>query len=85
MADHLLGTGLSEATLRPAAAALGTSPRMLLYHFRSKEELVVAALQEVRRREIAMLTRATARFPRSSTADMMRSIWRWYASPRRDP
>jgi AcrR family transcriptional regulator len=58
---------------------------MLLYHFGSKEALVAAALAEVRRREIAMLGRALTRRPHVSTADVMRSIWRWYASPRRLP
>jgi len=85
MADYLLGSGVSEATLRPAATALGTSPRMLLYHFRSKEALLVAALQEVRRREIDMLVRALIRNPGGPTAERMRHIWRWYASPRRAP
>lgn len=85
MADYLIDSGVSDVTLRPAATALGTSPRMLLYHFGSKEELVAAALKEVRRREIEMLGRALRRRPPSSVAGVMRSIWRWYASPRRAP
>ncbi|MFJ2864416.1 hypothetical protein [Kitasatospora sp. NPDC087314] len=32
-------TGLAGLSLRPLAAALGTSPRMLLYDFGSKQEL----------------------------------------------
>ena len=83
MAEYLLGKGVSEASLRPAASALGTSPRMLLYHFRSKEELVVAALQEVRQRETEMLHRALRRIPQTSTGDALRALWKWYASPRR--
>src|SRR4051794_29641819 len=31
--DHVLEHGLIGLTLRPVAAALGTSDRMLLYHF----------------------------------------------------
>lgn len=85
MADYLLGAGVSDATLRPAATALGTSPRMLLYHFRSKRELVVAALKEVRRREVEMLARELTRRPGRNTAEAMRNVWRWYASPRRSP
>jgi AcrR family transcriptional regulator len=85
MADYLLGAGVSEASLRPAASALGTSPRMLLYHFRSKEALLVAALREVRRRETEMLVRAIRRLPHATTDEVMRGIWRWYASPRRAP
>jgi AcrR family transcriptional regulator len=85
MADYLLGSGMSDATLRPAAAKLGTSARMLLYHFRSKEELLVAALAEVRRREIDMLTRELSKRTVLSSADVIRSVWRWYASPLRAP
>lgn len=85
MADYLLGNGMSDATLRPAAAALGTSARMLLYHFRSKEDLLLAALKEVRRREVAMLGQELARLPRGSVSDVMRAIWRWYSSPDRMP
>lgn len=85
MADYLLGSGISEATLRPAASAVGTSPRMLLYHFRTKEELMVAALKEVRRRETEMLAKVVATLPGQSIAQAMRAIWRWYASPKRLP
>ncbi|MFY8208820.1 MAG: TetR/AcrR family transcriptional regulator, partial [Caulobacter sp.] len=33
LADHLLATGLSQASLRQLAAAAGVSDRMLLYYF----------------------------------------------------
>ncbi|MEU3009642.1 TetR/AcrR family transcriptional regulator [Nocardia asteroides] len=36
--------GLAELSLRPLAAALGTSSRMLIYYFGTKEELLVQAL-----------------------------------------
>jgi AcrR family transcriptional regulator len=85
MADYILGSGMSDATLRPAAAAIGTSTRTLLYHFRSKEELLVEALKEVRRREVAMLGQELAELPRGSVSDVMRAIWRWYSSPARIP
>lgn len=85
MADYLLGSGMSDATLRPAAAAIGTSTRKLLYHFRSKEELLVEALKEVRRREVAMLGQELAELPRGSVSEVMRAIWRWYSAPARTP
>ena len=85
MADYILGSGMSDATLRPAAAAIGTSTRTLLYHFRSKEELLVEALKEVRRREVAMLGKELAELPHGSVSEVMRAIWRWYSSPARIP
>ncbi|MBA3022156.1 TetR/AcrR family transcriptional regulator [Propionicimonas sp.] len=37
--------GLSGLSLRPLAAALGTSDRMLLYHLGSKEQLIVEIIR----------------------------------------
>jgi AcrR family transcriptional regulator len=54
-ADHLLTVGLRGASLRPLAAAAGTSDRMLLHYFSDKEELVGAALDQVASRLLAVL------------------------------
>lgn len=43
--DWVLGNGLVGLSLRPLAAALGTSDRMLIYHFGSKEQLIVDVLR----------------------------------------
>lgn len=43
--DYVLERGLITLSLRPLAAALGTSDRMLLYHFGSKDDLVAAVLR----------------------------------------
>jgi AcrR family transcriptional regulator len=49
--DYILKRGLSDLTLRPLATALDTSPRMLLYFFGSKEQLLTEALALVRTRQ----------------------------------
>lgn len=49
--DYVFAHGLSALSIRPVAEALGISHRTLLYHFGSKEELIVAVLKEVRERE----------------------------------
>ena len=43
--DYVLEHGLIGLSLRPLAADLGTSDRMLIYHFGSKDELVAAVLR----------------------------------------
>ncbi len=43
--DYTLEHGLIGLSLRPLAAELGTSDRMLLYHFETKDELVAAVLR----------------------------------------
>ncbi len=44
MAAHVLDHGLTSASLRPLAKAAGTSDRMLIYHFGSKDRLVAELL-----------------------------------------
>jgi AcrR family transcriptional regulator len=51
--DHVLEQGLIGLTLRPVAAAVGTSDRMLVYHFGSRDELVAAVVTRTEDRAIA--------------------------------
>jgi AcrR family transcriptional regulator len=44
LADYLLIHGMKGASLRPLAAAVGMSDRMLLHYFSDKEELMTATL-----------------------------------------
>lgn len=44
---HVLAHGLGQASLRPLAKAAGTSDRMLIYHFGSKEQLIADLLSHV--------------------------------------
>lgn len=44
-AAYILRQGLGALSLRPLAAELGTSDRMLLHYFNGKDELVAAALE----------------------------------------
>ncbi len=45
--DHISRRGIADLSLRELATAIGTSHRMLIYHFGSKEELLVAVVQSV--------------------------------------
>ena len=47
---HVLEHGLRGASLRPLAAAAGTSDRMLIYHFGSKDALLADILDAVAER-----------------------------------
>ena len=83
-ADYVLEHGLAGLSLRPLASALGTSPRMLLYDFASKEELIIEVLAEVRRRESAMLAEH-AHVTGGSRTDLIRDVWEWASSAERAP
>jgi len=50
LADHVLAEGLSGASLRPLARAVGTSDRMLLYYFPDKAALIAAVLARLAER-----------------------------------
>src|SRR5690348_16512642 len=47
--------GIGDRSLRDIAAAVGTSHRMLLHHFGSRDELLLAMVEEVERRQRALL------------------------------
>ena len=53
--QHALDAGIADLSLRQLAAAIGTSHRMLLYHFGSREGLLVAVTQAVEEQQRAAL------------------------------
>ncbi len=50
--DYALEHGLIGLSLRPLAEALGTSDRMLLYHFQDKDDLVATILRTTSARSV---------------------------------
>ncbi len=53
--QHALEAGIGDSSLRELAAAIGTSHRMLIYHFGSREGLLVAVARAVEDAERAAL------------------------------
>ena len=70
--DYALEHGLIGLSLRPLAADLGTSDRMLLYHFGSKDELVAAILRHSNDRSGAYIA---AMPPSKSLRSAVFDIW----------
>ena len=50
---YLLKHGVSDLSLRPLAKAVGSSPRVLLYHFGSKEAMIDRVLAHIREQQRA--------------------------------
>jgi AcrR family transcriptional regulator len=48
--------GIGDRSLREVAAAVGTSHRMLLHHFGSREDLLLAVVEEVEHRQMGLLS-----------------------------
>jgi AcrR family transcriptional regulator len=47
--------GIGDRSLRDVAAAVGTSHRMLLHHFGSRDDLIIAIVEEAERRQMALV------------------------------
>jgi len=76
LADHLLATGLSQASLRDLAKAGGVSDRMLLYYFADKAEVLAEACVQVAARITAVLEAAFPADTRISAGELMREAAR---------
>jgi AcrR family transcriptional regulator len=53
--DAFARDGIGDRSLRDVAAAVGTSHRMLLHHFGSRDGLLLAVVEEVERRQTERL------------------------------
>jgi AcrR family transcriptional regulator len=80
VADYLLEHGLANLSLRPLAAATGTSARMLVYHFGSKERLIAEAMNEVRARQQKLAETWIRRHPAASFEEFLELVWSWVAA-----
>jgi len=72
--------GVANLSLRPLAKAVESSPRVLLYYFGSKEELVSKVVMRLRERQRAGFARMReARYDQPS--DACRAIWKQMSAP----
>ena len=74
---HVLEHGLAALSLRPLAAAVGSSPRVLLFLFGSKSGLVEALLARARAEELDAL----AAIDGGTLTEVARELWAWLAAP----
>ncbi len=77
---YIAKKGVAELSLRPLAKAVKSSPRVLLYYFGSKEELVAKAIMRLRERQRASFgNMREARYDQPS--DACRAIWKQMSAP----
>jgi AcrR family transcriptional regulator len=77
---YVLAHGLTDLSLRPLAAAVGSSPRVLLFLFGSKDELVRALLHRARADELELIGRLRDAGDRD-LATTAAAVWRWLIAP----
>jgi AcrR family transcriptional regulator len=72
---YALDAGIADLSLRQIAAAIGTSHRMLIYHFGSREGLLVAVTEAVEEQQRATLLKSGA------TSQDARHAWEHLSDP----
>lgn len=85
LAAHVLVHGLADASLRPLAKAAGTSDRMLIYHFGSKDGLIEALLEHLSAMFSAALESAFPEGRASSRKDCIERVLSITAQPAFQP
>ena len=82
---YALEHGIADLSLRPLATAIGSSPRVLLFLFGSKDGLMRALFARARRDELEMLDRLGERHGDASLPDVAREVWAWLVAPDHRP
>jgi AcrR family transcriptional regulator len=77
---HVAAHGIGDLSLRELAAAIGTSHRMLIYHFGSKTGLLVAIVEEVEERQRQLFSALAADASLTPT-EAARVYWRQLLDP----
>ena len=79
---YVLEHGVADLSLRPLAAAVNSSPRVLLFLFGSKAGLVQALLARARKDELALLDRARSAGagPQGDLIAVASEVWSWLAA-----
>jgi AcrR family transcriptional regulator len=75
--------GLTDLSLRPLATAIGSSPRVLLFLFGSKDGLVRALLTRARQEELELLEDLRGAQPSTDLDGAVIRLWDWLSAPER--
>ena len=84
---YALDHGLAGLSLRPLAAAIGSSPRVLMFLFGNKDGLVQALLARARADELAFLDGLRRDGPAvpAGLVPAAEQVWAWLRAPQRRP
>jgi AcrR family transcriptional regulator len=78
--EHFVADGLADQSLRSIAEAVGTSHRMLLYHFGSKDGLLLEVVREVEARTEALFE-GIGEASGERVDEIIRRTWAYVADP----
>jgi len=77
--DEAAANGLSDRSLRDLAAAIGSSHRLLLYHFGTRAGLVTAVVDRVEASQRVAFAGLVEQI--ADPAELVRALWRQVSSP----
>lgn len=75
--SYVLEHGLAELSLRPLATAVGSSPRVLLFLFGSKDGLIREVLGRARQDELAFLQQLRDDHQHPDLVTVADRVWEW--------
>lgn len=78
--QYAMERGIAGISLRPLASAIGSSPRVLLFLFGSKDGLIRALLARARADEMALVERVRAAGEPVGLEVVARYVWEWLAA-----
>jgi len=79
LVDYSRRHGLADMSLRPLAAAVGSSPRVLLYFFQSKDQLVREVVAHSRREQVELVEAELA--GHGEGEPVLARLWQWLTDP----
>ncbi|MFF2139981.1 TetR/AcrR family transcriptional regulator [Streptomyces sp. NPDC058193] len=82
---YALTHGLADLSLRPLAEAVGSSTRVLMFLFGSKEQLVRALLERARTDELELLNSLRQADGPHGLAAAAEQVWSWLAAAEHRP
>ncbi|MFJ8539244.1 TetR/AcrR family transcriptional regulator [Streptomyces sp. NPDC093591] len=80
--EYVLEHGVTDLSLRPVAQALGVTHATLLRHFSSKDELIMAVLENIRTDLAAQWASDTELSEARSTAELVKAGWKRLCEPK---
>jgi AcrR family transcriptional regulator len=78
--QYVLVHGLADMSLRPLAKAIGSSPRVLLFLYGSKDELIRALLDRARADELAAIAAFREMESPAGLTDSALQVWQWLSA-----
>jgi AcrR family transcriptional regulator len=83
--EYVLANGVADVSLRPLAAAIGSSPRVILFLFGSKDGLMRALMERAREQELELIERVRASDAEGGILVVAAALWGWLATPAHRP